>query len=220
MSKVYKLKVSIYSMEGYKYKLVVKTPVLAGYSKKLFSFRVFAKLDFSEFKIVDYRKLVTQQDLEEYAKKKKVTLDNNILEQAIREIVETKSDYIEDELEKQGLVKLDYLFERKHYNLDTVKTLQDYINWIDFRQAFARPIYYKYLKEFNQKVALIEAKPIKVNLIVITHYYSKTQSPVFFEALGEGTEVEVTLNQEVEPTEDHVKKNKNMGYGLIEIQAL
>lgn len=47
-------KQNITGAEARNYELVVETPVLAGLRKDLFSFRIFSKLDFQDFKIVNW----------------------------------------------------------------------------------------------------------------------------------------------------------------------
>lgn len=207
-------------MAEYKYRLEVVTPILAGYSKKQFGFRIYARIDLSAFKIVDYNFSVTEQEIDEYIKKNKLDVNKVKIADIINAIIDQKSEEIDKQMQKNGLAKIDYLFLRKHYNIHEIKTIQDYINWIDYWSIFARPFTYMTKHVFDKKVSVEEIKLEKVRLNIVTHYFSLTQTPVYYESIGPGSVFIITTKEEI-PLKDELVSQfgraKSFGYGKVKI---
>lgn len=196
------------------HKIVVDTPILAGISKKLFGYRVFAKCDLSDFRIIEWDKMpVTEEELKQYLKNTN-TKDINT---ALLEYIEYKRQKIEETWYDNGYVKIDYLFPRVHHDYSKIRTINDYLAWIDWFAYFATPIYYGILKNLGQQVRILSIKPEKVILRVEAHYFSKTDSPVFYESVANGSTFIIDLSAPIKEFTMWVGRSKKKGYGKITI---
>jgi len=204
-------------------RLEVVTPILAGHPKSYFSFRVFTKADFSTFRIVPWNFEISEEDIEEYAREHGIDKMDIIKNPRIlKEIIDKKADAVEKDYVKLGFVKLDYLFPRRHFDIDKVITIKDYYNWIDWWVEFTRPLYTIFDKEFGIKVEVNEVIPENVKLGVITFYYDRTKVPVYHEAILAGSRFIVRLE-----TDDNLKsanekivkiaRARKFGYGKTRI---
>lgn len=179
-----------------KFQILVETEAIPGLNKNLFSFRIFSTIDLNKFVII------------------KDWININ----------EDEKEKIEKEYVKNGLVKVDFLFPRVHFELDKIKTKDDYIKWINYFQFFQRPLetmiksYYKVARYFK----LISINPLYVNLYLRFAYFKKTNAPVVFECLGPMTLFEITaqtdLNEEIELQVG--KGSSNYGFGRIKISPI
>jgi len=195
------------------YRIEIETPILGGFYKNLFNYRVFARIDFSEFKVVRWN-VVSSEDLEAYIKE---TGEKDVSKK-LNEVLEWRQDRIEKSLKKAGLIKIDYLFPRIHHDIESITTFSDYLNWIDWVSVFARPLYYEIKAKTNEKFYLSRVIPKKVNLILVFHYVEKEKAPIVYEALGRGSEFVIESQTELElkePLEFRIRKLRNQGYGLI-----
>jgi len=200
------------------YKVEIETPVLGGFYKNLFSYRVFARVDFSEFKVVRWNTL-SNSDLEEYIKETGAKDITNRL----NEVLEWKQEKVEKALKKAGLVKIDYLFPRLHHDIESISTFNDYINWIDWTSVFTRPLYYEIKAKTGERFYISKVVPQKVNLIIVFHFVEKERAPIVYEALGKGSEFIIESTTELklkEPLQFRIRKLRNLGYGLIKFSSL
>ncbi len=199
------------------YELEVQTPILAGLSKDLFSFRVFAKMDIGDFRILDYKIVLSQEDLEKY----KDLFNKMDRDSALKEIYKLKKKEIEKPLLDEGYIKIDYLFPRKHADISKIRTYQDYLDWIDWWLYFIRPLRYSIKYDGQASFTLIDVKPEKVSLMLYANYNSKTKSPVIFEALTAGSkfliEAESDLNEEITIK---IGRGRNFGFGVCKIRPV
>lgn len=196
------------------HKIVVDTPILAGISKKLFGYRVFAKCDFSDFRIIEWDKMpVTEEELKQYLK----TKNNKDINSVLVEYLEYKRQKIEETWYNNGYVKIDYLFPRIHNDYHKIKTFNDYLAWIDWFTFFVTPIYYGILKNLGQQVKILDVKPEKVYLRIEAHYFSKTDAPVFYESLAKDSSFIVDLDAPIKEFTMWIGRSKKKGYGKITI---
>ncbi len=199
------------------YELEVITPLLAGLNKDLFSFRVFAKMDLGDFKILEHRITLTQEDLDKY----KDMFDKMDRESALKEIYKLKKKEMEKPLLEEGYIKIDYLFPRKHSDINKVKTYTDYIDWIDWFLYFIRPLRYSVKYDGNSDFTLVDIKPINLSLMLYANYNGKTKSPVIFESVTSGSkfliEAQSNLNEE---TIIKIGRGRNLGFGVCKIKPI
>ena len=196
------------------YKLEVLSPILAGLSNDYFGFRVFTKIDFSDFRIVSKIKL-TAEDIAGYEKE----IEEKGRDVVLKEIYEKKKDAIEKELLKLGYIKLGYLFPRRHFNIDSIKTKDDYVNWIDYVALFSRGIVFTLEKEHKIKVKIQEIKPINVSLGVHLLYYDNVKIVVAYEAILPGSLFSITFDSKVEPgIVLRIGRLRKFGFGRVIIK--
>lgn len=204
-----------------KYELQVITPILAGYNKNLFGFRIFAKIDLSSFKIIPWNFEVSEQEIEEYAKKHKIKVNPSKIHEIVKAIIDEKTEDIEKSMTKLGFVKIDYLFPRKHYNLDKIKDIKDYLEWIDWWFYFSRPLKYLFKHNVGADIKVLEVIPKDINFGIQVHYYSATQSPVYYESVNSGSKFEITVDGSYDgELEVQIGRRRAVGYGKIRITPL
>jgi hypothetical protein len=196
------------------YKLEVLSPILSGLSNDYFSFRVFTKIDFSDFRVVSKIKL-TAEDLTGYEKE----MEEKGRDIVLKEIYEKKKDAIEKELLRLGYVKLGYLFPRKHFNIDSIKTKDDYVNWIDYIALFSRGIVFTLEKEHKIKAKIEDIKPINVSLGVHLLYYDNAKIVVAYEAILPGSLFSITFDSKIEPDiVVRIGRLRKFGFGRVIIK--
>jgi hypothetical protein len=196
------------------YKLEVLSPILAGLSNDYFGFRVFTKVDFSDFRIISRIKL-TSEDIVGHEKE----MEEKGRDVVLKEIYEKKKETIEKELLKLGYIKLGYLFPRKHFNIDSIRTKDDYVNWIDYIAAFSRGIVFTLEKEHKIRVKIQEIKPINVSLGVHLLYYDNAKIVVAYEAILPGSLFSITFDSKVEPgIVVRIGRLRKFGFGRVVIK--
>ena len=196
------------------YKLEVLSPILAGLSNDYFSFRVFAKADFSDFKIISRIKL-TNEDFAGHEKE----MEEKGRDTVLKELYEKKKEVIEKELLKSGYIKLGYLFPRKHYDIDSIKTKEDYINWIDYLTVFSRGLIFTLEKEHKIKTKIEEIKPINVSLGVHLFYYDNVKVVIAYEAILPGSLFSITFDSKIEPEiTASIGRLRKFGFGRVIIK--
>jgi hypothetical protein len=196
------------------YKLEVLSPILAGLSNDYFGFRVFTKIDFSDFRIVSKIKL-TSEDIVGHEKE----MEEKGRDVVLKEIYEKKKETIEKELLKLGYIKLGYLFPRRHFNIDSIKTKDDYVNWIDYLTLFSRGIVFTLEKEHKIRVKILEFKPVNVSLGVHLLYYDNVKIVVAYEAILPGSLFSITFDSKVEPgIVVSIGRLRKFGFGKVVIK--
>jgi len=207
-----------------KIQLEVITPIIAGYPKNYFGFRVFTKADFSSFKIVPWNFEVTNDEIEQYIKAKGLTQKEVKvgLSNIIKEIIDMKTDNIEKEYTKLGYVKLDYIFPRRHYDVDKVITINDYYDWIDWWGIFNRPLRIILSKDFGIEADINDIKIDNIKLNVTIFFFSSTKVPVFHESIAPGSKFtfDINSNSELDNIDEkvvQVGRSRRYGYGKVRI---
>lgn len=199
------------------YQLEVITPLLAGLSKDLFSFRVYSKMDLADFRFLEYKIVLTQEDEEKY----KDIFVKMSRDEAFREIYKLKKKELEKPLLEEGYVKIDYLFPRRHADVSKIRTYTDYLNWIDWWLYFIRPLRFAVKHIAQVDFVLIDVKPENVSLMLYANYNSRTKSPVIFESVTSGSkfiiEAQSTLDYEITA---RIGRGKNLGFGMCKIKPI
>lgn len=197
------------------YKLEVLTPIIGGLSNDYFDFRIFAKIDFSDFKIIPKIKL-TSEDLAGYEKE----LEGKDKDAVLKKLYEKKKETIEKEFIKNGYLKLAYIFPRKHYEIASIKTKEDYINWIDYHVEFSRGLVIALQKDHKIKVKIQEIKPVKINIGVSVFYYDNIKSVIAYESILPGSILSVRFDSKVDTDITvNIGGLKRFGYGRVLIKT-
>jgi hypothetical protein len=196
------------------YELEVITPILGGLSKDVFSFRVYAKMDLKDFKILEHKIVLTEEDIAKY----RDLFEKMDRDSALKEIYKIKKKELEKPLLDDGYVKIDYLFPRKHSDINKIKTYDDYLSWIDWWLYFVRPLRYAVKYDGGVDFILTDVVPSNVSLMLYANYNSKTKAPVILEAVTTGSkfliEAQSDLNEEMTVK---IGRGRNLGFGICKI---
>ncbi len=199
------------------YELEVITPILGGLSKDIFSFRVFAKMDLKDFKILEHKIVLTEEDIAKY----KDLFEQMDRDSALKEIYKIKKKELEKPLLDEGYVKIDYLFPRKHADINKIRTYDDYLAWIDWWSYFIRPLRYAVKYDGGVDFILTDVKPENISLMLYANYNSKTKAPVILESVTAGSkfliEAQSDLNEEITIK---IGRGKNLGYGVCKLRPV
>ncbi|MGC9133552.1 MAG: hypothetical protein ACP5GJ_04090 [Nanopusillaceae archaeon] len=199
------------------YELEVITPILGGLNKEVFSFRVFAKMDMKDFKILEHKIVLTEEDIAKY----KDLFEKMDRDSALKEVYKIKKKELEKPLLDDGYIKIDYLFPRKHADIGKIKTYEDYLSWIDWWSYFIRPLRYAVKYDGGADFILTDVKPENISLMLYANYNSKTKSPVILEAITDGSrfliEAQSDLNEEITIK---IGRGRNLGYGVCKLRPV